>query len=170
LAGYRLRPAEDVSSQRLESARVLKETMDYAYRLKLLSRDNRRGWMRCLVWGALKASLEGVGFLVRKTDLWMRVSLGLVWVGIASGVLVLFLTTRRLLRMPNFSRRLWGLSVLEIVGATLLVAELPLLGFGLFRLDGLVTLASTFMFLIVGYRISVELRNLPPISTCQDGG
>lgn len=129
------------------------------YRILASKQLARRGWIRCLIWGAVKATLEGVAFFFGITNVWMRASIGLIWVGIVAAAIVLFITTKRSLKLLEQEKRLRVFLRLQIVALILLGIQLPLLSFAVFFSDGLVTIVSTFLFVISGYAVSVRLRD-----------
>jgi len=115
--------------------------------------------MRCLIWGAVKATLEGAAFFFGITNVWMRASIGLIWMGIVAAAIILFITTKRSLKLLEQEKRLRVFLRLQIVALILLGIQLPLLSFAVFFSDGLVTIVSTFLFVISGYAVSVRLRD-----------
>jgi len=129
------------------------------YRILLSRQLTHRGWIRCLIWGAVKAILEGVAFFYGITNVWMRASIGLIWVGIVAAAVILFITTKRSLELLEFEKRLRFFFLLQIIALILLGIQLPLLALALFFPDGLVTIVSTFLFVISGYAVSARLRD-----------
>lgn len=132
------------------------------YRDFLSRQINNNGWIRCLIWGLIKTALEGVVFFLQVDHLLMRISLGLIWVGIVAGGMILLLASLRMTRLVKLSKRLKFFFFLEIAGLAALIAQLPLLAWGLFFADGLVTIASTFLISISGYRVGMELKRADP--------
>lgn len=115
-----------------------------------------------MIWGLTKSALEGVVFFLRVDHLLMRISLGLIWVGIVAGGVILLLASLRITRFMKLSTPIKFFYLLEIAGLAAIVAQLPLLACGLFFADGLVTIASTFLISISGYRVGVELKKADP--------
>ncbi len=127
------------------------------YRKIYLSRARRGAWIRCLVWGGVKVVLEGVAYFVKATNIWMRVSLGLIWVGILlAAVSLLYITIRTAKTLPSPSLRTY--TVLQILGLVLLAVQVPLLGFGLFFYDGVITIVSTTLFIFAGLGVNQVLQ------------
>lgn len=138
------------------------------YKIYLLKQVKRNGWIRCLVWGTVKTILASVIYFFTIDYLWMRISMGLIWVGIASAAAIVVFVTVRTMKIWGPSRPLKIYLGLEIFAGALLIAQLPLLGFGLFFYDGLLTIVSTVIFTLTGYGVSLEIRDLkqpPSLST-----
>ncbi|MEA3312263.1 MAG: hypothetical protein U9Q76_08610 [candidate division WOR-3 bacterium] len=129
------------------------------YRILVSRQLARRGWIRCLIWGLVKAILEGAAFFFGITNVWMRVSIGLIWLGIVAAAVILFITTKRSLELLGLEKRLRFFFLLQIVALILLGIQLPLLALAVFFFDGLVTIVSTFLFVISGYAVSARLRD-----------
>lgn len=126
----------------------------------LLSRQiGTRGWVRCLIWGLVKAGMEVTVYFLGLRTLWMRLSLGLIWLGIAAPAVSLFIATNRTMGLLGFGPKLRFLFVLQMAGLFLLGLQLPLLGAGMFFKDGLVTLATTVLFAVSGYMVGSRLRS-----------
>lgn len=128
------------------------------YRLLLSKQVTRLGWVRCLIWGAVKTLIEGVAFFFEVTNVWMRASLGLIWVGIVAPAVILFIATQRSVKLLGFPKDLRFFFVLQIIALILLAIQLPLLALGIFFTDGFVTILSTLLFVISGYAVSTRLR------------
>jgi hypothetical protein len=128
------------------------------YRLLLSKQVTRSGWVRCLIWGMVKTVIEGVAFFFEITNIWMRASLGLIWVGIAAPAVTLFIATQRSVKVLGFPGNLRVFFVLQIIALILLLIQLPLLALGIFFTDGFITILSTFLFVISGYAVSAKLR------------
>lgn len=129
------------------------------YRILVSRQLTHRGWIRCFIWGAVKAILEEVAFFFGITNVWMRVSIGLIWVGIVAAAVILFIATKRSLGLLGFEKRLRFFFLLQIIALILLGIQLPLLSLAVFFFDGLVTIVSTFLFVISGYAVSTRLRD-----------
>lgn len=141
---------------------VLREKMKFLfdrYQVLLSRRLARGGWIRCLIWGLVKAILEGVAFFYGITNVWMRASIGLIWVGIVAAAIILFITTKRSLELLDKEKHLRVFLLLQIIALILLAIQLPLLVFAAFFSDGLVTIGSTFLFVISGYAVSARLQH-----------
>ncbi|MBN2378295.1 hypothetical protein JXM67_00625 [candidate division WOR-3 bacterium] len=116
------------------------------------------GWIRCFIWGAVKSALEGILFFLQIDQWLIRLSMGLIWVGIFAAALTLFLATYRSFRLYKTFTSFRLYLALEIIAGGLLFAQIPLLALGLYFVDGLVTVVSALLFTISGYGVAVTYR------------
>ncbi|MBD3286857.1 hypothetical protein GF338_11040 [candidate division WOR-3 bacterium] len=130
-----------------------------AYRKVLEKQISSYGWIRCVIWSAVKSILEGVSYYLELDHLLIRIGLGLIWLGIAAAALTMFLATLRCIKLfkPGKRFRIW--LVVQIIADLVLVSQPVLLIFGLFWIDGLLTAASAILLAISGYMIILNLRN-----------
>lgn len=128
------------------------------YRKMYLVRARRGAWLKCLIWGGVKVVLEGVAFFLKATNIWMRISLGLIWLGIALAAFSLLYITLRMDKLLPSPSGLRIYFILQIIGLVLLTAQLPLLGFGLFFPDGIVTIVSVTLFTFAGFGVNQVFR------------
>ncbi|NLI99157.1 hypothetical protein GX441_10925 [bacterium] len=128
------------------------------YHEMLFREITKAGWFRCLIWGSVKAVLEGFLHFLNVANVLVRVSIGLVWIGIIAPALVLFIATFRSAKILGFEQPYKFFIAMEIVFLVSLVAQLPLIFLGLFFHDGFVTIFSLIIVSLAGYNIKRDLE------------
>jgi|GEM_PF-2600132 len=129
-----------------------------AYRKVLAKQISSFGWIRCFIWSAVKSILEGVSYYFELDHLLIRIGLGFIWIGISAAALTMFLATLRLKKVFKTEKRLRIWLIVQITSGILLMTQPLFLIFGLFWLDGLLTVVSALGFTVSGYKTAMILE------------
>lgn len=128
------------------------------YQDTLLRQITRLGWVRCIIWGSVKSFLEGIIHFFRVDSILIRVSIGLLWVGILAPALVLFFATYKSAKLVKFSSPIVLFIVIDIIFLVTLAGQIPLLSLGFFLPDGILTVFSIILVTFAGYGAASDLK------------
>ncbi len=137
---------------------MIVDTDILGYQDTLLRQITRLGWVRCIIWGAVKSLLEGFVHFLRIDSIIIRISMGLLWVGILAPGLILFFATYRSAKLVEFSSPIIAFIVVEIIFMITLAGQVPLFALGIFLPDGILTVLSIVLVTFAGNSVAADLR------------